>query len=68
MDQRFVRLRTHQMNIAHYENVLNTKLTDDERAFIERRLSEERLRTAMLQFMNPSAPKPPTSHLPGMPE
>jgi hypothetical protein len=43
MDQRFVRLRTHQMNIARYENLLNTKLTDDERAFIEGRLSEERL-------------------------
>jgi hypothetical protein len=56
------------MNIARYENLLNTKLTDDERAFIERRLSEERLRTAMSQFMNPSAPKPPTSDLPGMPE
>ncbi len=36
------RLRTHRANIARYRKLLATRLTDLERAYIERRLSEER--------------------------
>ena len=41
LDERFARLRTHRNNIARYRSLLRTKLTDLERQFIERRLSEE---------------------------
>ena len=41
MHERFVRLRTHRNNIARYRRLLKTNLTDLERQFIERRLSEE---------------------------
>ena len=36
------RLRTHRANIGRYRKLLATRLTDLERAYIERRLSEER--------------------------
>jgi len=42
MDENIARLRTHRNNIARYRRLLRTKLTDLERQFIERRLSEER--------------------------
>ena len=35
------RLRTHRANIVRYRRLLATRLTDLERAYIERRLSEE---------------------------
>jgi len=54
MNIRLVRLRTHQRNIDRYEDMLKTKLTDVEREFVEKRLSEERLAIAVLQFMSPS--------------
>ena len=41
-DDRFARLRTHRNNIIRYRRLLNTELTEIERQFIERRLSEER--------------------------
>ena len=41
LDERFARLRTHRNNIARYRSLLRTNLTDLERQFIERRLSEE---------------------------
>ena len=41
LDERFARLRTHRNNIARYRRLLKTNLTDLERQFIERRLSEE---------------------------
>lgn len=37
----FARLRTHRSNIQRYRQLLQTKLTDVEREFIEKRLSEE---------------------------
>ena len=40
IDERFALLRTHRNNIMRY--LLKTKLTECERQFIERRLSEER--------------------------
>jgi hypothetical protein len=45
IDEKFALLRTHRNNIMRYRRLLNTKLTECERQFIERRLSEER--TAM---------------------
>jgi len=42
LDERFARLRTHRNNIVRYRRLLKTKLTEYERQFIERRLSEER--------------------------
>ena len=42
LDERFARLRTHRNNIARYRRLIKTNLTDLERQFIERRLSEER--------------------------
>jgi hypothetical protein len=56
METRAVQLRSHQTNIDHYENILKTVLSDLERQFVQRRVSEERLAIAMLQFMSPSAP------------
>jgi len=42
IDEKFAVLRTHHNNIARYNRLLKTKLTEYERQFIERRLSEER--------------------------
>ena len=56
MEKRIVQLRTHQKNISRYENMLKTELTDLERQFVQKRLSEERFTIALLQFMSPSAP------------
>jgi hypothetical protein len=41
MDEKLARLRTHCYNIGRYRRLLKTKLTDLERHFTERRLSEE---------------------------
>ncbi len=40
-DVNYQRLRTHRANIGRYQKLLATRLTDLERAYIERRLSEE---------------------------
>ena len=42
IDEKFALLRTHRNNITRYCRLLKTKLTECERQFIERRLSEER--------------------------
>jgi len=55
VETRTVQLRTHQKNIVRYENMLKTELTDRERQFVQKRLSEERFTIALLQYM--SAPK-----------
>ena len=49
MEERIVRLRTHQKNIDRYQSLLQTKLSDVEQQFLERRLFEERFATATLQ-------------------
>ena len=41
IEENIARLRTHRNSIARYRRLLQTKLTDLERQFIERRLSEE---------------------------
>ena len=55
METRTVQLRIHQTNIDRYENMLKAELTDRERQFVQKRLSEERFTIALLQYM--SAPK-----------
>jgi hypothetical protein len=52
LDERFARLRTHRNNIARYRRLLKTKLTDLERQFIERRLSEEQSEFELLSAGN----------------
>jgi hypothetical protein len=42
IDEKFALLRTHRNNISRYRRLLKTELTEFERQFIERRLSEER--------------------------
>ena len=42
IDENVARLRTHRNNISRYRRLLKTQLTDCERQFIERRLSEEK--------------------------
>jgi len=56
MDERIALLRTHQKNIERYQDLLKTKLTEVELRYLEKRLSEERLAVAMLNFMRPSDP------------
>jgi hypothetical protein len=48
METRAVQLRTRQANVERYENMLKTVLTDLERQFVQKRVSEERLAIAML--------------------
>ena len=55
MTDRIARLRTHQKNIDRYQGLLSTKLSETERRFLERRVSEERFAIAMLEFMSPAA-------------
>jgi hypothetical protein len=54
METRIVQLRTHKKNIDRYEGLLETKLSEVERLYIEKCVSEERLAIAMLDLMSPS--------------
>ena len=40
-DQQLARLRAHSSNIQRYRNLLQTNLTELERQFVEKRLTEE---------------------------
>ena len=70
MDEKLARLRTHRNNIARYRRLLQTELTDLERQFIERRLSEEQsdyqrlsAGTFPMTFKIPNAPaKQPSAY------
>ncbi len=42
IDDQLALLRAHRNNIGRYQRLLKTELTEFERRFIERRLSEER--------------------------
>jgi hypothetical protein len=53
MDERDARLRNHEQNICHYQNILKTRLSEVELHFVEKRLSEERFKIAMLELMSP---------------
>jgi hypothetical protein len=41
IDQQLARLHTHRSNIQRYRNLLQTSLTELERQFVQRRLTEE---------------------------
>ena len=41
IDQQLARLRTHRSNIQRYRNLLQTSLTELERQFVQKRLTEE---------------------------
>ena len=41
MDQQLAQLRTYRSNIQRYRNMLKTRLTDLEREFVQKRLTEE---------------------------
>ena len=67
-DEKLARLRTHRNNIARYRRLLKTKLTNLERQFIERRLSEEQsdferlaAGTFPIAFTLPMPPEPAAS-------
>ena len=56
LDERFARLRTHRNNIARYRGLLRTSLTNLERQFIEKRLSEEQSEFELLSASNLPVP------------
>jgi hypothetical protein len=41
IDQQLARLRTHRSNIQRYRNLLKTSLTELERQFVQKRLTDE---------------------------
>ena len=41
LDQDFARIRAHRNNLSRYRRLLKTRLSDIERQFVERRLTEE---------------------------
>ena len=51
MDEKAACLRAHQANIDRYQRLLKSNLNATELRFVERRLSEEQSKLAMLQFM-----------------
>jgi hypothetical protein len=50
MEERITRLRAHLRNIDRYQSLLETKLSDAEQRYLERRLSEERFAITTLNF------------------
>jgi hypothetical protein len=65
LDENLARMRAHRNNIHRYRRLLNTKLSDIERQFIERRLREEHSAIAELTDVtfpiHFAAPKNPLS-------
>ncbi|MBR0847243.1 hypothetical protein JQ543_05745 [Bradyrhizobium diazoefficiens] len=68
IDEDFARIRAHRNNIHRYRSLLKTQLSDLERQFIERRLSEESLaletlssQTFPIAFNMPPRSPAPTS-------
>jgi hypothetical protein len=66
IEESFARLRTHRNNVERYRRLLETRLTDLERQFIEKRLSEEQsaieslaARTLPVIFKDPTSPQDP---------
>ena len=65
LDENLARIRAHRNNIHRYRNLLQTLLSDIERQFIERRLSEESSRlealtslTFPIALTGPPSPRP----------
>jgi hypothetical protein len=64
IDEQIARMRTHRNNIYRYRQLLQTKLTELERDFIDKRLAEEqsnleRLAVSALTFALPQPATPP---------
>ena len=55
-DQRLARLRAHHRNIQRYRNLLRTSLTELEREFVEKRLTEEQSNLESLALLMPLRP------------
>jgi hypothetical protein len=55
LDEKIARIRAYGNNIRRYQRLLETSLSEVERQFIERRLSEERFALASLTAGAPSA-------------
>jgi hypothetical protein len=69
MDERIARLRAHQKNIVRYEGLLKTKLSEAEKDYLEKRLSEERFAISMLQSISFQAGRNlPSSEIAGEPD
>ncbi|WP_083519707.1 hypothetical protein [Bradyrhizobium jicamae] len=56
IDQQLARLRTHHRNIQRYRNLLQTSLTELEREFVEKRLTEEQSNLECLASLIPLRP------------
>ena len=68
IDRQLARLRAHRSNIQRYRNLLQTSLTELERQFVERRLTEEQSNLESLANSLPRAfrwanDQTPRSHL-----
>ena len=68
IDQQLARLRTHRSNIQRYRNLLKTSLTELERQFVQKRLTEEQsnlesLATSLPGDFRGSKPDRPDSRL-----
>jgi hypothetical protein len=66
IDEQLARLRTHRNNIYRYRRLLGTRLTELERQYLERRLSEEQtamkvLSTTMFPLKLGAVDAPPRS-------
>ena len=63
IDEQMTRMRTHRNNIDRYRHLLQTKLTELERDFIEKRLAEEQSNLDRLAFsdLTFALPHPATS-------
>jgi hypothetical protein len=63
IDEQTARMRTHRNNIYRYRHLLQTKLTELERDFIEKRLAEEQLNLERLAVSGSTfaLPHPATS-------
>jgi len=56
LDQQMARLRAHHRNIQRYRNLLQTSLTELEREFVEKRLTEEQSNLESLALLIPLRP------------
>ena len=54
IDRQLARLRTHRSNIQRYRNQLQTSLTELERQFVQKRLTEEQSNLESLANSLPS--------------
>jgi hypothetical protein len=55
IEEKLARRRAHENNIARYRRLLQTRLSDVERHFIESRLAEEQTALSMLALLNRDA-------------